>query len=170
MEDQLSQLIKQLGDEGLKETKDIAVQAESLKDFVSYMEFDINERQQALRMAAAILAAESPKEPPVNPTAGDLQEFRMLLSGFEVDITKSIAAELVRIGRAVEMKELEFIPFIEDVKDYVDTLRLDNRHEPVFDTSFNDVKEKYLSGFLSDEEIGHWQMIQLLRMLKKIGN
>ncbi len=170
MEDQLSQLIKQLGNEGLKETKEIAVQAESLKDFISYMEFDINERKQALRMAAAILADESPKEQPVITAAGDLQEFRMMLIGFEMYITKSIAAELERIGRAVEMKELEFIPFIEDVKDYVDTLRLDRHHEPVFDTSFNDVKKKYLSGFMSDEEIGHWQMIQLLRMLKNIAN
>jgi len=170
MEDQLSQLIKQLGNKGLKETKEIAVQAESLKDFISYMEFDINERQQALRMAAAILADESAKQPPASAAVDALQEFRMMLIGFEVDITKSIASELERIGRAVDMKELEFIPFIEDVRDYVDRLRLDRHHEPVFDTSFNDIKEKYLSGFMSDEEIGHWQMIQLLRMLKKIGN
>lgn len=170
MEDQLRQFIEWLGNEGLKETKEIAIHAESLNDFISYMEFDINERQQALRMAAAILGDESPKEPQASTALDDLQEFRMMLIGFEVGITKSIADELKRIGRTVDMKELEFMPFIEEVKDYVDTLRLDKRHEPVFDTSFNDVKEKYLSGFMSDEEIGHWQMIHLLRMLKKIAN
>lgn len=35
----------------------------------------------------------------------------------------------------------------------------------VIETSFEDIEEKDLSSFISDNEITHWQLIKLLEML-----
>jgi len=51
MENQLIGLIKRLSDEGLKETRDIALHSDSIEDFISYMEADIAERESALHIA-----------------------------------------------------------------------------------------------------------------------
>ncbi len=86
------------------------------------------------------------------------------------DIAESIASEVERIGRTVHMSELDYVPFNEDVRDYVVAIRLDDDKSPVLDTSFNDVKEKYLTSFFSDGEIAHWSMIAFLGMLQDIEN
>ena len=99
------------------------------------------------------------------------EELREQLAAFEQDITLSIASELERIGRTVSIAELDYIPFNEDVLDYVVAIRLDKCNSPVLHTSFNnDVKEKYLSGFISDGKIDHWSMIAFLGMLQDIEN
>jgi hypothetical protein len=98
------------------------------------------------------------------------EELREQLAAFEQDIAVSIASELGRIGRTVQIAELDYIPFNENVRDYVVAIRLDNDNSPVLDTSFNDVKEKYLSSFISDGEIDHWSMIAFLGMLQDIEN
>jgi hypothetical protein len=101
-------------------------------------------------------------------TTKGIKELREQLSEFEQDITESISAELERIGHPVRMDEFEYVPFNEGVQDYVDAIRLDADKSPVLDTSFSDVEEKYLSSFISDGEIDHWNMIGLLRLLKDI--
>jgi hypothetical protein len=90
------------------------------------------------------------------------------LAAFEQEVTASISAELQRIGRTVQMDELAHVPFNAEVQPYVDAIRLDAGKNPVLDTSFNDVAEKDLSAFISDSEIGHWDMIALFGMLQDI--
>lgn len=97
-----------------------------------------------------------------------IEQLREQLSEFEHDITESITIELKRIGRTVKMDEFEYIPFNEDIRDYIETIRLDEEQSPVLDTSFSDITEKYLSSFFSDGEIEHWCMISLLGMLMDI--
>jgi hypothetical protein len=61
MDKQMKQLISRLSDEGLKETRDIALHTEKIVDFIAYMEADITERQAALRIAVEILAPTTTK-------------------------------------------------------------------------------------------------------------
>lgn len=96
-----------------------------------------------------------------------IEALKKQLAAFEQDITESIAAELSRIGRTVAMDEFEFIPFTEEVEDYIDTIRLDGS-TVMLDTSFADLHEKPLHGFISDTEIDHWNMIALLGLLQDI--
>ncbi len=98
-----------------------------------------------------------------------IEELKGQLAEFEQDITASIQQELMRIDRTVAMDEFAFIPFNEEVRDYIDAIRLEN-DEAVLDTSFADLDEKYLSAFISDNEIDHWNMIALLELLKGIKN
>jgi len=90
------------------------------------------------------------------------------LAVFEQEAADSIAAELRRIGRAVNADELSHIPFLIEVQPYIEAIRLDGAGNPVFDTSFSDVDEKTLSAFISDGEIGAWDLIALLGMLQDI--
>jgi hypothetical protein len=94
-----------------------------------------------------------------------IEELTAQLAKFEQDITDGIKAELIRIGRSVAMDEFEFIPFNEEVRDYIDTIHLDSNSDVVLDTSFSDMDEKYLSAFIADNEIDHWNMIGLLELL-----
>lgn len=55
MENQLNELTKRLSDEGLKETRDIALHSDDIEDFISYMEADIAEREKALLIANRLL-------------------------------------------------------------------------------------------------------------------
>ena len=98
-----------------------------------------------------------------------IEELREQLAAFEQDITESIGHELTRIGRTVKMDEFDFIPFNADVCDYINAIRLDGSGDIVLDTSFRDLDEKYLSRFISDNEIDHWNMIALLELLKTIN-
>jgi len=101
-------------------------------------------------------------------TIKGIEELREQLSEFEQDITESIGLELARIGRPVKMDEFSYVPFNDEVQDYIEAIRLDEDKSPVLDTSFSDVEEKYLSSFISDNEIDHWNMISLLGLLKDI--
>lgn len=58
MENQLNELIKRLSDEGLKETRDIAIHSDNMQDFISYMEADIAEREKALLIANKLLTGD----------------------------------------------------------------------------------------------------------------
>jgi len=95
-------------------------------------------------------------------------ELSDLLTAFETAVTNSITTELRRIGRTVGMDELPHIPFNDEVQPYIEAIRLDRDGEPVLDTSFADTHAKYLSSFISDSEIGHWDLIALLGMLQDI--
>jgi hypothetical protein len=97
-----------------------------------------------------------------------IEELTKQLSGFEEDITVSIGAELGRIGRTVNMDELAYIPFNDDVRNYVEAIRLDGDNNPVLDTSFQDVHEKELLSCIADNEIDHWNLVGLLELLKDI--
>lgn len=59
MENQLNELIKCLSDEGLKETRDIALHSDNIRDFISYMEADIAEREKALEIAHKLLTGDN---------------------------------------------------------------------------------------------------------------
>lgn len=95
-----------------------------------------------------------------------IEALKEQLSQFEHDILESITAELMRIGRTVETSEWEYIPFIESVQPYIDTIRLDDNGVPTCDVSFSDINEKNLSTFFFDGEIDSWNMISLLEFLK----
>lgn len=92
-----------------------------------------------------------------------------MLSAYEQEVTESITAELKRINRRVPMSELDFTPFTDDVKDYIEAIRLDEQGLPVLDTSFNNVSEKYLSACIADNEIDHWDMMGLLEQLQEVS-
>jgi hypothetical protein len=94
-----------------------------------------------------------------------IEELKGQLAEFEQDITASIQQELMRIDRTVAMDEFEFIPFNAEVCDYIDNIHLDSNSDVVLDTSFSDMDEKYLSAFIADNEIDHWNMIALLELL-----
>jgi len=87
---------------------------------------------------------------------------------FTAEAQKSIATELLRIGRTVNINEFEYIPFSGEVDIFIEAVRLDRKMRVIIDTSFDDVKEKLLSEFISDREISHDLLIDLLVMLKGI--
>ncbi len=97
-----------------------------------------------------------------------IEELKEQLASFEQDITASIQQELKRISRTVTMDEFSFIPFHEDVCDYIHAIRMGDDGAVVLETSFRDINEKQLSGFISDHEISHRNMIALLELLKTI--
>lgn len=97
-----------------------------------------------------------------------IEELKEQLTAFEQDITASIAQELKRVNRTVSMDEFRFVPFNNEVSDYIDAIRLDENGQVILDTSFNDISVKYLSSFISDNEIDHWDMIGLLGLLINI--
>jgi hypothetical protein len=90
------------------------------------------------------------------------------LAELENQVTASISAELRRVGRPVQMNELPHIPFNTEVQPYLEAIHLDEDENPVLDTSFSDVGEKTLSAFISDSEIGHWDLIAFLGMLQEV--
>ncbi|WP_199119911.1 hypothetical protein [Pedobacter sp. ASV28] len=99
-----------------------------------------------------------------------LAELEEQLANFENDVTESIAGQLGQVGRTVAMEELNFVSFREDIKDYILAIRLDEEQQPVLDTSFDDLEEKHLSSCISDNEIGHWDLIALLKLLQQVGH
>lgn len=98
-----------------------------------------------------------------------IEELKEKLSQFEHDILEGISAELMRIGRTVETSEWKYIPFIESVQPYIDTIRLNDNGIPICDVSFSDINEKNLSSFFFDGEIDSWNMISLLEFLNATG-
>ena len=58
MENQLNELIMRLSEEGLKETREIAHHSDDIRDFISYMEADIAERDKALQIAHELLTGD----------------------------------------------------------------------------------------------------------------
>lgn len=94
-----------------------------------------------------------------------IEELKEQLIQFEQDITQSIWKELKRINRTVTMDEFSFIPFNEEVSRYIDAIRLDKDGIVTLDTCFDDMQEKDLPSFISNNEIDHWNMIALLELL-----
>ena len=97
-----------------------------------------------------------------------IEALKEMLHEFEKQVTQSIAAELKWINRTVSMSQLDYTPFTEEVKDYMDAIGLDKEGLVILDTLFNDLDEKYLSDCISDNEISSWGLIELLEQLKKI--
>lgn len=99
----------------------------------------------------------------------ELQYFTDHLSKWETAIQRSIQFELLKIDRIVYAHELEYIPFHEEVAPFIEAITLDSGQLPLVLTSFRDSTEKYLSDFISQNEIDHWDLIALLRLLKTVG-
>ncbi|MBS1528405.1 MAG: hypothetical protein JST19_22350 [Bacteroidetes bacterium] len=97
-----------------------------------------------------------------------IEQLRNDLMELEEAAVAAIRAELIRIGRTVSTEGWPHVPFNNEVSAYVDTIRLDEYGRVVCDTSFADTKEKELEQFISDGEIGHWDLIALLEILKNI--
>lgn len=51
----LEQLIKILSDSGQKETAELARHSDTIEEFISYMEFDIDERTLAIKIAESLI-------------------------------------------------------------------------------------------------------------------
>ena len=98
----------------------------------------------------------------------ETQTLRAVLSTFETDTIEAIRLELKRLGRTVAIDELEANPFTEEASIFMDAIRIDIDGSVTIDTSYNDVEEKSLLEILHDLEIGHWDMVQLLEMLRKL--
>jgi len=90
-----------------------------------------------------------------------------VLAEFEQDILNSIAEELKRIGRKVQLTEFEYKPFYDEVRPYVEAISMEGSFV-VIETSFNDMDSKYLYHFIEDLEINHRDLISLLHFLKII--
>lgn len=90
-----------------------------------------------------------------------------LFSGIEQDAQKLIVFQLLRLNRTVKINEMAFVPVIDEVLTYIEAIKLDGAGSIVIVTSFADVEEKHLSAFICDNEITHWQLIELLEMLMK---
>lgn len=93
---------------------------------------------------------------------------KAILIDFENDIMDAVDYELKRIERKVLFSEFKFIPFIEEIRPYVDAIFLDEEECVTVEVSFDGQTEKDLSGFMSDNEIDHWDMIALVELLKEI--
>jgi hypothetical protein len=90
------------------------------------------------------------------------------LSDFAEEILYSLRCELQRIGRTVNIQELKYNPFCDEVSSYLDAIRLDENAEIVLDTSFADTTEKFLQNSISDLEIDFFGLIDLLELLKRV--
>jgi len=100
-----------------------------------------------------------------------LQECRHQLRECEQVIFSSIIHQLARIGRYVDAEELDFIPFGEEVSPYIEGFSLRQyagQNIPEVKTSFADIDDKELIEFLSDGEVSHDDLINLLEMLSQI--
>ncbi|QDW25130.1 hypothetical protein FFJ24_010030 [Pedobacter sp. KBS0701] len=86
----------------------------------------------------------------------------------ETEIISAIQKELSRIGRRVDSKELEHVPFDAELEQYIEGLRLDMHGTIWVDTSFEDITEKRLIDFLSDGEVRLEFLLDLLILLEKI--
>jgi len=98
----------------------------------------------------------------------NIEHLKALLADFEQEISENIMAQLTRICKPVPISAFSYNPFREDVACYMDSIGLDGKGEILFQTSFNDVKGKYLHEIISDSEIDHWSLIGLLDMLSEI--
>lgn len=90
------------------------------------------------------------------------------LLDFIEEIMYSLNCELQRIGRRVEIAELKYNPFGEEVSPYIDAIRLDEELQLMLDTSFADVKEKSLRACVSELEIDAFGLLDLLELLKAV--
>ncbi|RBQ06709.1 hypothetical protein [Pedobacter miscanthi] len=91
------------------------------------------------------------------------------LQKVETAIIGAIQNELIRIGRRVDSKEFEHVPFDAELEQYIEGLRLDIHGAIWVDTSFDDIGEKPLIGFLSDGEICLEFLLDLLTQLEEIS-
>jgi hypothetical protein len=71
-------------------------------------------------------------------------------------------------GEGVEIKEFKYSPFVDEVRPYVDAIRLDKEYEIILDTSFADTEEKSLRSCISELEINAFGLLDLLAFLKAI--
>lgn len=94
-----------------------------------------------------------------------LDELRRQLLAFEYAVIDHATFHLKRIGRTIQMDEFGFVPFNENVSPHIHALRLDEEQQPVLE---GDYGNKLLYGFISDNEIDHWDMIALLGLLMDI--
>jgi hypothetical protein len=90
------------------------------------------------------------------------------LLAFIKEMMYSLSCELQRIGRKVEIRELKYTPFAEEVCWYMEAIRLDDELEPVIDTSFADISEKSLRSCIFEQEIDLFGLLDLLELLKAV--
>lgn len=60
----------------------------------------------------------------------------------ETETISAIQNALTRIGRRVDIEELEHVPFDAELEQYIEGLRLDRQGQTWIDTSFEDIEEK----------------------------
>lgn len=87
----------------------------------------------------------------------------------ETEIISAIQKELIRIGRRVDSRELEYVPFDAELEQYIEGLRMGGNGQIWVDTSFEDIGEKRLIDFLSDGEICLEFLLELLSLLEEIS-
>lgn len=97
-----------------------------------------------------------------------INQLKNELIDWQQNIEHAIAIELIRIKRPVELSELEWNPFNNEVSGYVNSIFLDEQAVVFLDTSFNDLKWKELSDFIEHSEIDSWGLISLLDGLQDI--
>ena len=84
------------------------------------------------------------------------------------EIINSLNCELQRIGRKVELKELKFNPFNQQVSPYMEAVGLDGEAQTILYTSFADISVKSLRGCICDLEIDVFGLLDLLEFLKAL--
>jgi YD repeat-containing protein len=102
-----------------------------------------------------------------------VQECAHQLQELEQVIFKSLMHQLTRIGRPVDVEELDFIPFSDQVSDYIESISLEQRDKwtiPVVRTSFADIHIKDLKSFLYDGEMSHQDLLDLLELLTHLSD
>jgi len=100
-----------------------------------------------------------------------VQECRHQLQELEQVIFKSLVHQMSRIKRPVDIAELDFIPFSDEVSPYIESISLEKYGKsfvPMVHTSYADIDTKDLFSFICDGELSHDGLLQLLEMLARL--
>ena len=97
-------------------------------------------------------------------TTPTIEALKETLLQFEQDVQELIVIELRRINRAITIQELFPLKF----PLYVKAIWLDSKENIVLDTPAQEEKETLFCDVILACEMVHWEMYNLLWMLKKI--
>lgn len=104
----------------------------------------------------------------LNMKTKNFDELRTGLIDWEADVINAVKLELIRISGHVKIADLPANPFRSGISMYVETIYLDEDGRVILDTSFADVASKALIGFLHEEELDSWGLLDLLAGLSAI--
>ncbi len=107
-------------------------------------------------------------KPQVMERSKKVKALKEKLLVFERETEGLIEIELTRINRTISISELAYVSFGNEVEGYIEAIKLDAIGNVVIETSFEDVEEKGLASFISDKEMTHWDLLELLEMLTAI--
>lgn len=91
------------------------------------------------------------------------------LLSYQREVIISIGHELQRIGRKVQLTELAFIPFPAELRDEINAIGIDLNGEPSLETNLDEYIEIELIDYFAKRQIGHWDLVYLLELLKAVG-